>query len=276
SFLGPQARCAGLLHDKSSAGRTEPPGPAREQLSRQAAAAWLAQQGWIRVVSSVGIYFSLFMGRHFPGAPRDRSEGPRRSDAPRRPPRPSIRYIHVGVEMVPRPAKSMTARGESLTMAPVTAPTSPSSGEEPHVLLRLRLPLDCGPEGRRPGRRPAALGALLPPADRPGPQEAPVRPPPRRRRAGRGPERLPQLLPRRGPGPLPPARRPRQPVAAAGGHHRQQSPPPAQARVPPKARRWHTAGPVGDIPDRSGRRGGPGAGRGRGAHAGLRRPGGRR
>src|SRR5262249_39172075 len=128
----------------------------------------------------------------------------------RQPLAPPIGYIPIGDEKLTRArkrnggARRKAYNGAGYGLCPFLC------CEGPHVVPRLDLPRDCGPEGGRPGRRPAALGALLQPAGRPGPQEAPVRTPPRRRRGGRGPERLPQLLPRRGPGPLPPTRRPRQ------------------------------------------------------------------
>ena len=90
--------------------------------------------------------------------------------------------------------------------------------------------LDRRPQGRRRLCRPAPLGAILPPPRPPRPRPAPLGAPGRgdRGRGGRGLERLRQLLPRRRPRPLPPARRPRRPLAAAGRHHRPQGPRPAR------------------------------------------------
>ncbi len=50
-----------------------------------------------------------------------------------------------------------------------------------------------------------------------------------RGRGGRGAERLRQLLPRHRRGAVPPARRPRRPLATAGRHHRPQGPRPVAA-----------------------------------------------
>src|SRR5262245_12522932 len=52
-----------------------------------------------------------------------------------------------------------------------TGPLTSRHGEG-HVIRRLNHSLGYGAEGRGHGRRPAALGALLPPAGRPGPPEA--------------------------------------------------------------------------------------------------------
>ena len=68
--------------------------------------------------------------------------------------------------------------------------------EECHVVARLGFPLDCGLKGWRLGRRSAAMGALLPPAGRPGTKKTAGHQSARRRRGRRRPERFPQLLPR--------------------------------------------------------------------------------
>src|SRR5262249_51243436 len=118
-----------------------------------------------------------------------------------------------------------------------------------HGLRRVGVPLvGPAPERRRRGRRPATVGALLPPPGRPGPGQAPGPAPPRCRRGGRGPDRLGQFRPRRGGRPLPPPGRPPRSVAAAGHPHRTQGLQPGPRRTPPEARRRGRAGRGGAAP----------------------------
>ena len=106
------------------------------------------------------------------------------------------------------PEKKFPKRGRSLpessrgrlqwrrTRACTTTPQRASHGIPGR---RLGHALDRRPEGRRRLRRPAPLGALLPPPRPPRPRPAPLGAPGRgdRGRGGRGLERLRQLLPRR-------------------------------------------------------------------------------
>ena len=125
-------------------------------------------------------------------------------------------------------------------------------------------------KARRPRRRPAALGALLPPPGRPGPRRLRGRPAARGRRGGRGP-RAPSTASAAAPSrPVPPARRPRRPLAAAVRHHRPQGDRPGPPRGPADARRRPGARPSSDLAGRDvERRPRPGA------DARVRRPGGR-
>src|SRR5262249_34574380 len=79
------------------------------------------------------------------------------------------------------PSEALLGQEERLTIGGVYPPT-PRIEAATHGRRWLRHPTAGPAQGRRPGRGPVALGALLPAPRRAGPQEAPGRPAAGRRR----------------------------------------------------------------------------------------------